>query len=477
MANVKISQLPEYTGNTSGSWLVMNNSGESTTYKVQRETILSGLATTSSLTSLSSSIAVTDLSQNNRLTSIESVTGSFAPSGNYATTGSNVFRGNQTITGSVNVTGSLSVTGSLNVSGNISAATSSNFRSVTFGDSFVGAGGGGNLFVPNGYVNTPAIFAESAPPTTGTLDIFTHQRLSLTASIGDVNISAGEFGGSPKNIRLFSRAGTINSGSLSVIGNTTITGSLTASGSLVNLNTQTVRITGSNAGVDVVIIPATGNTFTQFFLSAGGNNINTFRSQGDGVTAIRFINTGSVTQQVSLYQTKDYFQMYDEIYTPSGSMGSVFFQVNPNNTGTNPAPQMPRGLGVTGSLNMTGSLTVRHTSLGTTSITGNTIDTTNGSVIAGVFASNDQLNFFAGGTNNDVNVVAAGTGSILLNNRTRINGNTTLTGSLNISGSVNISAVMTLAKQNPLPTGTTGSLAVSGSGLYFHNGTSWNLIS
>jgi hypothetical protein len=56
-------------------------------------------------------------------------------------------------------------------------------------------------------------------------------------------------------------------------------------------------------------------------------------------------------------------------------------------------------------------------------------------------------------------------------------GNASISGSLNVTGSVNISSVMKLANQNPLPTGTTGSLAVSGSGLYFHNGTSWNLIS
>jgi len=37
MANVKISELPEYSGNTTGSWLVMNNSGETTTYKVKKE--------------------------------------------------------------------------------------------------------------------------------------------------------------------------------------------------------------------------------------------------------------------------------------------------------------------------------------------------------------------------------------------------------------------------------------------------------
>jgi len=40
MANVKISQLPEFTGNTSGSWLVMNDSGQTTTYKVKRENMI-----------------------------------------------------------------------------------------------------------------------------------------------------------------------------------------------------------------------------------------------------------------------------------------------------------------------------------------------------------------------------------------------------------------------------------------------------
>lgn len=37
MANVKISQLPNYTGNTQNAWLVINDSGETTSYKVQKE--------------------------------------------------------------------------------------------------------------------------------------------------------------------------------------------------------------------------------------------------------------------------------------------------------------------------------------------------------------------------------------------------------------------------------------------------------
>jgi hypothetical protein len=37
MANVKISELPNYSGNTQNTWLVMNDSGETTSYKVQKE--------------------------------------------------------------------------------------------------------------------------------------------------------------------------------------------------------------------------------------------------------------------------------------------------------------------------------------------------------------------------------------------------------------------------------------------------------
>ena len=35
MANVKISALPEYSGNPTGGYSVFNNSGETTTYKVR----------------------------------------------------------------------------------------------------------------------------------------------------------------------------------------------------------------------------------------------------------------------------------------------------------------------------------------------------------------------------------------------------------------------------------------------------------
>jgi len=42
MANTKISALPLYTGDTTGAYLVMDNSGLTETYKVSKETLFSG---------------------------------------------------------------------------------------------------------------------------------------------------------------------------------------------------------------------------------------------------------------------------------------------------------------------------------------------------------------------------------------------------------------------------------------------------
>jgi len=53
----------------------------------------------------------------------------------------------------------------------------------------------------------------------------------------------------------------------------------------------------------------------------------------------------------------------------------------------------------------------------------------------------------------------------------------TLTGTaITITKKTDINAVLKLGAQDPLPTGAVGELAVSGSNLYFHNGTSWGQI-
>jgi len=40
MANTKISQLPTFTGNTNGSFIVMNNSGNTQSFKVAKRNII-----------------------------------------------------------------------------------------------------------------------------------------------------------------------------------------------------------------------------------------------------------------------------------------------------------------------------------------------------------------------------------------------------------------------------------------------------
>ena len=50
MANIKISQLPEFTGSTDNSWLILNNSGQTETFKITRENFLSGITTYTEIT-------------------------------------------------------------------------------------------------------------------------------------------------------------------------------------------------------------------------------------------------------------------------------------------------------------------------------------------------------------------------------------------------------------------------------------------
>ena len=104
------------------------------------------------------------------------------------------------------------------------------------------------------------------------------------------------------------------------------------------------------------------------------------------------------------------------------------------------------GLDVTGSLNVEGGGVGLNTAANTT-------------------------NNIAGSTTFD------GGGQVYVNGRFETTGETLLSNGAVITGSVNMANTMTLAPQNPLPTGGLGELAVSSSNeLYFHNGTSWNVI-
>ena len=85
MSQIKISGLPEYTGNTTGVYVVMNNSGETETFKVTKETLIG--ASGSSGTSGSSGVNGTNGSSGTSGASGSS--GSTGSGGTSGTSGSN----------------------------------------------------------------------------------------------------------------------------------------------------------------------------------------------------------------------------------------------------------------------------------------------------------------------------------------------------------------------------------------------------
>jgi hypothetical protein len=100
--------------------------------------------------------------------------------------------------------------------------------------------------------------------------------------------------------------------------------------------------------------------------------------------------------------------------------------------------------------------------------------TTNGAnLITGANARNFNVDWISSSVlinaNNNIS------GSQVISGSLRLIGNLTTTGSLTVTGSVNITEALRLQPQSPLPTGTVGSLAVSGSNLFFYNGA-WTQV-
>ena len=131
--------------------------------------ILSSLnQTTQSLNAYTSSNDTTNTTQNSRLTSLESFSGS------YATTGSNTFSGSQIISGSVGITSNLTVLGAINASQfNISIISSSVIHETgslevlgaVTASAFVGDGSGlTNLVVDLSTAQLNSVDGNSIPP-------------------------------------------------------------------------------------------------------------------------------------------------------------------------------------------------------------------------------------------------------------------------------------------------------------------------
>jgi hypothetical protein len=101
------------------------------------------------------------------------------------------------------------------------------------------------------------------------------------------------------------------------------------------------------------------------------------------------------------------------------------------------------------------------------------------------FTSDEVMNFYLasgiyGGYNWYTGAINGSPGTSIMRldeNTLSLKTGLSVSGSASVTGSVTITSVLNLAPSNPLPTGTTGSLATSGSNLYFHDGINWRQVS
>ena len=151
-----ISELPLYTGNTTGVFLIMNNSGETTTYKVTKETLITGSGTsgtsgssgTSGINGTSGSSGVSGSNGSSGTSGIDGTSGSNGSSG---TSGGNGLNGSNGSSGTSGIDGTSGSNGSSGTSGidgtsGSSGSDGSNGSSGTSGiDGTSGTSGGDGL--------------------------------------------------------------------------------------------------------------------------------------------------------------------------------------------------------------------------------------------------------------------------------------------------------------------------------------------
>jgi hypothetical protein len=111
MSNRKFRDLPLYTGDTSSTYLILNNSSQTTTHKVTKEKFLDG---------------------NNTFHGDQVVTGSFNVSGSTTFKGTHNLSGSNTIVGNTIMTGTNTIVGNTTISGSIEVSGSSNFHNSIF---------------------------------------------------------------------------------------------------------------------------------------------------------------------------------------------------------------------------------------------------------------------------------------------------------------------------------------------------------
>jgi hypothetical protein len=394
MSNLKISQLPNFTGNTSGSWLIANNSGETETFKIQKESFLSG----------------------------------------YATTGSNTFIGTETISGSVLIQGgpgaiALAINqGNFRISGSIAinSTTSTGIRQLFFTH-------------PSGSLwgSTISYNPISGPSGSGSLRI--ENGISGSIVIGGTSENFIQGTNFIQGRTHISGSNTTITGSLGINGNTEINGNTTISGS--------VNVSGS-----VVLAPnVIGYEGINFKSGSGIGAFMTYSQIGYGFLGINTWGAGGEISIGSGGSSGSALVLNKSLGGITTLIGSSSISLQGNN------------INVTGSLTASGSA---HRIVGDVTTSGS-LTVTGGVSSNTYYPNNGSMALY--GLNNDITIAPK--------SNSGTNGKVINLGELHIKATGTSNPILHLDSMSTTPSGSLGDIMVSGSGLYFHNGTSWNLIS
>jgi hypothetical protein len=146
MANVLIGNLPTFTGNTTGFFIPVNNSGNTTTYKVTRETLLGSQIPWTSYTPVWTASSVNPVIGNG------TITGSYMIIGKTCFVRGNVAMGDTTTFGSGEWYISMPVP-AINADAILLTATLLDNGSAWYNATMVGGRAGFNTKAPLQYVN------------------------------------------------------------------------------------------------------------------------------------------------------------------------------------------------------------------------------------------------------------------------------------------------------------------------------------
>jgi hypothetical protein len=362
MPQIKISNLPLYTGNTTGAYLVMNNSGQTTTYKVTKETLI-GASGTSGTSGTSGGTGASGSSGSSGTSGSSGGTGTSGSNGSSGTSGSNGSSGTSGSNGSSGTSGDsiFAQTGSywnttrdVGITGSVRINTLSGELNVIGTSTFVNGANSAISFVSGGMVEFGGVDLTIGLAGSGKNLIFNTDRYNL-GTTGSIVM---------KN-------NTVITGSLGVVGNTTMTGSLSISGNTTI--TGSVRITGS--GTTNVFVSGSiqvqkpqgtvlvgGINFPSITVTSG--SVNTFVGRGsisvsdnnNSVSIIATSTTGSATKILSV-DNNDTTQTIIELpCSSSWNDGLTKFKYP---------------VEITGSLKVTEALNTRPLYVGTGSVYGN----------------------------------------------------------------------------------------------------------